>query len=137
MKKALLLFCMVITLVASSAFAQEVRGCSTRRVVYEGKEYTQRWSSETSNKYYGWEIKNNNSIKISVDITLYSQGGVYTNGSTAVQEGKHTVKTQSIILKPGESYIFKREEHCSTKVDYDCDFPISSYFIEYKAYKLQ
>lgn len=137
MKKTFFLFCILMSLATSSTFAQEVRGCTTRRVVYEGEEYEKRWSSETSNKYYGWEIKNNNSIKLSVDITLYTQGGVYSNGYTAVQEEKKAVKTQSIILKPGESYIFKREEHCSTKVDYDCDYPISSYFIEYKAYKLQ
>lgn len=137
MKKVLLMFCLAISLIGPSAFAQEVRGCSTRRVVYEGPEYTELFSSKKSNKYYGWEIENNNSIKISVDITLYSQGGVYSNGYTTVEEGKKTVKTQSIILKPGESYVFKREEHCSTKVDYDCDYPISSYFIEYKAYKIQ
>lgn len=129
------MFCLAISLIGPSAFAQEVRGCSTRRVVYEGPEYT--GFSSKSNKYYGWEIKNNNSIKISVDITLYAQGGVYSNSHTAVVEGKQTVKTQSIILKPGESYVFKREEHCSTKVDYDCDHPISTYFIEYKAYKIQ
>ena len=131
MKKVFSIFCLVIILIGSSAYAQEVRGCSTRRVIYEGPEYSKRYSSEESNKYYGWEIKNNNSIKISVDITLYSQGDVYSKGE------KKEVKTQSIVLKPGETYVFKREEHCSTKVDYDCDYPISSYFIEYKAYKIQ
>ena len=123
---------MAISLIGSSAFAQEVRGCSTRRVVYEGPEYMKRFSDEMSNKYYGWEIKNNNSIKISVDITLYIQAPTPT-----FNDGKKAVKTQSIILKPGEKYVFKREEHCSTKVDLDCDYPISAYFIEYKAYKLQ
>ena len=131
MKKVLWMLCLVISLIGSSAYAQEVRGCSTRRVVYEGPEYLKQFSSEKSNKYYGWEIKNNNSIQISVDITLYSQGTPYTNGE------KSEVKTQSIILKPGEAYVFKREEHCSTKVDRECDYPISAYFIEYKAYKIQ
>lgn len=126
-----------MSLFATNTYAQEVRGCTTRRVIYEGEEYSKRYSSEKSNRYYGWEIKNNNSIKVSVDITLYAQGAVYSNGYSSVSEGKQEVKTQSIILKPGESYIFKREEHCSTRVDYDCDHPISNYFIEYKAFKLQ
>lgn len=137
MKRIILFFCIAISLIGSTAFAQEVRGCTTRRVIYEGPEYYRSYSSDKSNKYYGWEIQNNNSIKISVDITLYSQGGVYTDGYTTVEQGKKAVKTQSIILKPGEKYVFKREEHCSTKVGRDCDYPISSYFIEYKAYKLQ
>ena len=118
-------------LFATSVIAQEVRGCSTRRVIYEGERYSLKYSSEEySNQYYGWEIKNNNSVTISVDITLYAQ-------SSYVKDGKKAVKTQSIILKPNEAYIFKREEHCSTKVNYSCDYPISDYFIEYKAYKLQ
>ena len=141
MKKVILLFCMVMGMLASNVIAQEVHGISTRRVVYES-DNTYRGNNGSSGKYYGWEVKNNNSIKVSVDITLYCQGqsAVWTNGRDAVpiNSDKKVVKTQSIILKPGESYTFKREEHRSTRVDApDSDYPISSYFIEYKAYKLQ
>lgn len=141
MKKVLILFCMTMSLLVSNVFAQEVHGISTRRVVYES-DNTYYGSNGSSGKYYGWEVKNNNSIKVSVDITLYHQGtsAVWTNGYDAVPVGseKKVVKTQSIILKPGESYTFKREEHRSTRVDApDSDNPISSYFIECKAYKLQ
>lgn len=132
-----MIFCMTMSLFASSVIAQEVRGCSTRRVVYEGEEYYKQYSSEKSNKYYGWEITNHNSFSISVDLTMYHQGGVVGNRYSAVSEDKQVVKTQSIILKPKESYVFKREEHRSTRVDNpDSDNPISSYFVEYKAYKI-
>lgn len=135
MKKALLLFCLAISLFASSAFAQEVRGCTTRRVIYEGPEYTNPYSDKPSTRYYGWEITNHNSFKISVDITLFAQGG---DGGLRTNEAV-PVKIQSIILKPGESYIFKREEHCCTKVDHEpCQInsSITIYYVEYKAYKL-
>ena len=132
---------MVVSLFVSNVIAQEVHGISTRRVVYES-DNTYLGNNGYSGKYYGWEVKNNNSIKVSVDITLYYQGqyAVWTNGYDAVpiNSDKKIVKTQSIVLKPGESYTFKREEHQSTRVDsQDSDHPISSYFIEYKAYKLQ
>lgn len=113
-------------------FAQEVRGIETRRVIYDGPEYY-IYSGKYSTKYYGWEFTNRNSITVSVDISLWIQA--QSNGYTT--KPASTVKTQSIILKPGETYVFKREEHCSTKVDKSCDFPISSYYTEYKAYKLQ
>ena len=127
MKKFLTLL-FAISCFTSFAFAEEVRGCTTRRVIYEGPKY-QYFSSEESNEYYGWEITNHNSFAINVDLILYAQGSI---------SSKREVKTQSIILQPKESYIFKREEHCSTRVHkgYGCDHEISSYFIEYKAYKL-
>lgn len=53
------------------------------------------------------------------------------------QTPEQLVKTQTIILKSGESYIFKREEHDSTKVHRKSDYPISSYYIKYKVFKLQ
>lgn len=113
-------------------FAQEVRGCSTRRVIYQGKEY---YCGGSEYEYYGWEITNHNSFSVSVDLTLYAQGGYFYNGNTKPAEA---VKTQSIILKPSESYIFKREEHLSTRVKCgDSNNPISAYYIEYKAYKMQ
>lgn len=109
--------------------SQEVRGVETRRIIYEGDEYSYEWpfSHLTGNKYYGWEFTNRNSITISLDIELWSQSG----------DGK-IVKTKTVILKPRESYVLKREEHCSTKVQGGCDdYPISNYYTKYKAYKLQ
>ena len=134
MKKILMLLLLVNCFV-SFTFAEEVRGCTTRRVIYESDEYSCHGS--TYNERYGWQVTNHNSFKINVDIMLYAQGGVYYNRYTSIKKDAEVVKTQSIILKPNESYIFKREEHCSTKVNCSCDdYPISNYYIEYKAYKL-
>ena len=115
--------------------SQEVRGVETRRIIYEGEEYSYGWTNDfTDNKYYGWEFTNRNSITISLDIELWAQ-----SGSVFTQDGE-IVKTKTVILKPRESYVLKREEHCSTKVSRyrsDCDYPISNYYTKYKAYKLQ
>ena len=117
-------------MLASNAVAQEVRGCTTRRVVYESSSsYSIPFASKSSNEYYGWEITNHNSFTVNVDIYLYAQGNAL--------RGADIVKTQSIILKPKESYIFKREEHRSTWVNnQDYDHPISGYYVDYKAYKI-
>lgn len=134
MKKILL--CVLVSCFASLSLAEEVRGCTTRRVIYEGKDSYYCDGSQTY-EYYGWEITNHNSFSVSVDLTLYHQGNSYTNGLTVIQETANVIKTQSIILKPNESYIFKREEHRSTHVKCgSSDHPISSYFFEYKAYKM-
>lgn len=133
MKKTIAILSVLICFASMNMFAQEVRGIETRRVIYDGPEYYSANSGKYSTKYYGWEFSNRNSITVSVDISLWVQA--ISNGYTT--QPASTVKTQSIILKPGETYVFKREEHCSTKVDRSCDFPISSYYIEYKAYKLQ
>lgn len=123
MKKILTVFLFLFTFAMSIVSAQEVRGIETRRIIYDGPQYS--YSSSYSTRYYGWELTNKNSIKVSVDITLSSQ----TNG---------VVKTQSVVLKPEETYIFKREEHVSTHVDdWTNTSPISMYYIEYKAFKLQ
>ena len=128
MKKMLLVICTVLSMLASNAFAQEVRGCTTRRVVYESSSSYSVPFSSPSNKYYGWEITNHNSFKVNVDVLLYTQNGL---------RGSFVVKTQSIILKPQETYIFKREEHQSTWVNnQDSDHPISGYYVDYKAYKI-
>ncbi|MBQ9253629.1 MAG: hypothetical protein IJ213_07440 [Bacteroidales bacterium] len=133
MKNKISLLTLLLVLVCSlSAYAQEVHGVTTKRVIYDGPEYSYNDFSSTkySTEYYGWEIENHNNIKVSVDIDLYSQGG--DNGTI--------VKSQTVILKPKEKYIFKREEHCSTHTFkyYDCarDFPISQYYVKIKAYKL-
>lgn len=134
MKKAILMFCMAMSLVATSAFAQmqEVRGVSTRRVIYEGIEEYKKYpyGDEVSNRRYGWELTNHNSFKISVDITL-----MYNFPRTPM-----VAKTQSIILKPGEKYVFKAEDLTCTAVDCDnCQikYSVNDYSIEFKAYKLQ
>ena len=130
MKKKIAMLFMFMSLLVTCAFAQEVRGCTTKRVIYEGdRSYSIRFSNKSSSSFYGWEITNHNSFTISVDISMFHQSG---------ETPAKVVKTQSIILKPKESYIFKREEHCCTFVDcQDSELPITAYYIEYKAYKLQ
>lgn len=128
MKKLMAVLTVLVCLTSINSFAQEVRGIETRRVIYEGPEYGR------SNKYYGWELTNRNSCSVSVDISLWA----HSIGSKYGTVPAEIVKTQSVVLKPGETYIFKREEHHSTRVDgNDTDYPISEYHIEYKAFKLQ
>lgn len=137
MKKIYFLI-VALLFVAANIFAQEVRGLETRRVIYEGAEgYSKRWSDGYSKRYYGWEITNRNSFPVNVDIELYHQGSTYSTPMGVTQTPEKLVKTQTIILKSGESYIFKREEHKSTKVHRKRNHPISSYFIKYKAFKFQ
>lgn len=128
---------------------QEVRGITTRRVIYEGPEYkysvphyTNRGRSDINKpsiRWYGWEITNHNSITVSVDIELYKKGDDGNDG---------IVKTRSVILKSNETYIFKAEEFNSHHVDFYNSFYgissessptyyISDYYIKYKAYKLE
>lgn len=127
MKKIIVMLGMLLCITAIGSFAQtEVKGLETRRVIYNGPSYGLRYSG-TSTKYYGWEIVNHNSITVSVEAELWCHS-----------DDSRIVKSQDIILKSGERYIFKREEHSSTHVDYnDSDFPISSYYIKCKAYKLE
>lgn len=131
MKKAFLLSLMcLITLIT---IAQEVRGIETRRVIYDGPKYSCGYNC-SSTKYYGWELTNRNSCSVSVDVSLSVQGGADKYGVIPAE----IVKTQCVVLEAGETYVFKREEHCSTKVDDPhCDYPIRIYYIEYKAFKLQ
>ena len=132
MKKTMVLLTILMCFASMNVFAQEVRGIETRRVKYDGPAYGYGWPTATnsSTKYYGWEFVNRNSCKVSVDITLYSHATLNGKGQA--------VKTQSIILNSGEKYIFKREEHPSTRVDdQPSDYPISNYYVEYKAFKLQ
>lgn len=129
MKKILTVLLFLFVFTTLLAFAQEVRGIETRRVIYYGgPEYYNAVDpdSDISTRYYGWEVKNRNSITVSVDLALWFQG-----------DQNKIVKTQSIVLNPGEIYVFKREEHSSTRVDSPGNHPISSYYIEYKAFKLQ
>ena len=133
MKKRMTIITMCMCLVSLSMFSQEVRGIETRRVIYDGPQYSCGYDCN-STQYYGWELTNRNSCTVSVDVSLYHQGGADIYGVIPAD----IVKTQCVVLSPGEKYVFKREDHCSTKVkSYYCDYPISSYYIEYKAYKLQ
>lgn len=137
MKKLMVLLAVLMCLASVSAIAQEVRGIETRRVIYDGPQYSCGYNCN-STKYYGWEFTNRNSCTVSVDITLSFQGGTYGNNYDVTSVPSSIVKTQSVVLQSGESYIFKREEHRCTKVDdQSYDYPISSYYIEYKAFKLQ
>lgn len=129
--------CLLLLSLCISLFAialDEVRGVETRRVIYEGPLYEynnhvyNRGQSGESVRYYGWEFTNRDSIAVSVDIELWCQS----------DPSNRIVKTQTVVLEPKESYIFKREEHGSVKVDDpDPEHPISSYYVQYKAYKLE
>lgn len=133
MKKVKVLLAVLMCLASVSAIAQEVRGIETRRVIYDGPQYSCGYNCN-STKYYGWEFTNRNFCTVSVDISLWSQS--LANDYNTIPAS--IVKTQSVILESGETYVFKREEHCSTKVDYSsCGYPISNYYVEYKAYRLQ
>lgn len=137
MKKAITTLAVLMCFMSVSAIAQEVRGIETRRVIYDGPQYSCGYNC-SSTKYYGWEFTNRNSCTVSVDITLSFQGGTYGNNYDVTSVPSSVVKTQSVVLRAGETYVFKREEHRCTKVDdQSYDNPISSYYIEYRAFKLQ
>ncbi|MBP5240605.1 MAG: hypothetical protein J6Z26_01730 [Bacteroidales bacterium] len=130
MKKAILLFCMAMSLFATNAFAQmqEVRGVETRRVIYDGPRYEKCSDCNYSTKYYGFEFHNSNSIKVSVDIEIYRQ-----------EDGKEIlVATKSITLKPNETYTYKQENDYAYRKDAIWqNYSAGSFIVKYKAYKLQ
>lgn len=137
MKKTLLLVCLTLSMFATSAFAQEVRGIETRRVTYQGPRYNDIGSSYYDT-YYGFEFRNLNSIKVSVDIELYQQG--------EKNNPDKLIDTKSIVLNPDETYVYKRESDNSfrkgNKDDgYSCaggyHNDIHYFYVRYKAYKLQ
>lgn len=137
MRKVITMLAILMCFISVSAIAQEVRGIETRRVIYDGPQYSCGYNC-SSTKYYGWEFTNRNSCTVSVDITLSHQGGAFGNNYDVTSIPAHIVKTQTVVLSAGETYIFKREEHQTTHVDYNLsDYSISEYYIEYKAYKLQ
>lgn len=135
MKRYFFILLLVMGLFPSYTLAQEIRGIETRRVIYEGsKSY---YYNGEHNEYYGWEVTNRNSISLSVDIELWARSSnAYLDNGAYVKAPAEVIKTQTVVLKPGESYIFKREEHCSTKVHDKCEHSIDSYYLKYKAYKL-
>lgn len=129
MKKIVLLISLLFCLNLQNAWSQtEVRGIETRRVVYNGPEYS-TWPDTYHNEYYGWEFYNANSIPVSLDIELWC------SSSNTI------VKSQSIIIKSGEKYIFKREEHLCVRVYRNAadinTLDISQYYVKYRAYKLE
>lgn len=132
MKKAILMFCMAMSLFATNAFAQmqEVRGVETRRVIYDGPQYKPCYNCGYSTKYYGFEFHNSNSIKVSVDIEIYREA-----------DGKEIlVATKSITLKPDETYTYKQENDAAYQKDMICISGCGAaeyYIVKYKAYKLQ
>lgn len=136
-----------MSLFASNVFAQEVRGVSTRRVIYESDNQYTSDNGGYSGRYYGWEITNNNSITISIDLSLYKQGYEVMGYGRTTSVPPSIIQTKSIILKSGESYIFKNENNCAMRVDKKCPYiegfenavrlTIDMFYVEYKAYKLQ
>lgn len=122
--------CLFLTSASTCVAQTEVKGVTSRRVIYDGPKYEYDWSSYSkySTKYYGWEITNHTKETVHVEIELWCQS--YPNNKI--------VKSQDVVLNPGESYIFKREEHdCSHVNRYSMDFPITDYYIKTKAYKLE
>lgn len=121
---------MAISLFTTSAYAQlqEVRGIETRRVIYYGPQYETGYAGEKySNRYYGYEFTNANSISVSVDIVIYKRWN---------STNREAVYRKTITLKPKESYILKYDGYKGFMVDKNCMDDISNYDIEYKAYKL-
>ena len=132
MKKVILMFCMAICLFATNAFAQmqEVRGVETRRVVYNGPEYSVGYNKYT--EYYGFEFHNMNSVSVSVDIELYRRETDTDSWGNKKQD--ILIATKTIVLKPNEIYLYKRESDWTFRV---CDNEIiDRYYVTYKAYKV-
>lgn len=85
-----------------------------------------------------------NSIPVSVDIELYAdverEDGYYDS-----EYAEKLLTTKTIVLEPGEEYIFKRESDDAMKAFYYSSEPrnapstdiIKNYRVTYKAYKLQ
>lgn len=141
MKKVIFMFCMAMSLFATNAFAQmqEVRGIETRRVVYEGPRYSHYDNYYTT--YYGFEFHNMNSVSVSVDIELYLQKD--GTDSWGKQKPDELITTKTVVLRPGETYVFKRESDQSFRKGYRDDgysiggHSIQEFYVTYKAYKLQ
>ena len=131
MKKTMAVLTVLMCFASTSVFAQEVRGIETRRVEYIGTLYWNDGDVRYSNTtMYGFEFHNANSIKVSVDIELLC----------TCYETESVVATKSIVLNPNETYVFKQESRaafCKRHVPSNCDDYISSYYVKYKAFKLQ
>lgn len=118
MKKAILLFCMAMTLFATNMFAQEkVRGVETRLVETEEK-------GPYDTYLYAIEFTNRNSIPVSVTMELWRRAS-YKD----IMEN-----TKDIVLMPNESYVWKIHKRVIDGVL--CDDYGNCYFFKYEAYKL-
>lgn len=127
MKRIIVLLSMMLSMIAIDTMAQQVRGVETKRVVYNGEQYSYGYNRSYSNEYYGWEFTNRNSIPVSVSIILKKWDNIVT--------------TKEIVLDSKESYIFKPY----TLFTYD-EFKvhrsffgssIDDYYVVYEAYKLE
>lgn len=138
MKKVLLIVCLTLSMFATSAFSQEVRGVETRRVTYEGPMY--QHYDDWYNTYYGFEFHNLNSISVSVDIEIYLKS--YETDNRGVPIPDKLIDTKTIVLKPNETYVYKRENSNSFRKSdredgYSLETPaISEFYVKYKAYKV-
>lgn len=144
MKKILVLIFSVVCIM-TNVNAQEVRGVETKLVKYHGSEYENY--PGTSDLWFGYSFRNMNSIPVSVDIELYAdvEQKIDFNNYQYVEK---LLTTKTIVLEPGEEYIFKRESDDAMKV-FSRDAPLyksiygnstdnrKNYRVTYKAYKLQ
>ena len=138
--------------------AQEVRGVETKLVKYHGSEYNYTWGiwyepNAISDLWFGYSFRNMNSIPVSVDIELYADVNQKVDYSSSYKYVEKLLTTKTIVLEPGEEYIFKRESDDAMKVfdnsdvprdapliasgGYDNENKRKNYRVTYKAYKLQ
>ena len=145
MKKILVLIFSVVCIM-TNVNAQEVRGVETKLVKYHGSEYNYKYGKYsssypgTSDLWFGYSFRNMNSIPVSVDIELYAD----VKQDYTYEYVEKLLTTKTIVLEPGEEYIFKRESDDAMKVFLDGesrDAPRTdwrrNYRVTYKAYKLQ
>lgn len=135
MKKLFIMLVVMLWSATTPLHAQnEVRGVETKLVTY--------YSSEKREKYFGYEFYNMNSIPVSIDAELYYRSS--PNNEAILEE------TKSFVLDSKEKYIWKFEQNSYFLVltySYgNSQHPKSrpghgsandSYFIKYKAYKLE
>lgn len=142
MKKTLILLAIILGMTAVDVSAQnEVRGVETKLVKYNGRDYETRTGYNDYKEvdlWFGYSFYNMNSIPVSVDAELYERD--YNEAYSRYTED--LVDTKTFVLKSGESYIWKHENDYDFKVyrggkDNDEPGESSSYYIKYKAYKLE
>ncbi|MBQ7062357.1 MAG: hypothetical protein IJM88_03595 [Bacteroidales bacterium] len=128
MKKALIMFCMAMSLFATSAFAQlkEVRGVQTRSVQYTGYDEDNRMVEK-----WGYELKNENNYDVWVELELKTTGFTYGYSDTKVQSGVRD--TKNITLKAGETYVWK----CGDRMRFISSDYHEKFYVTYKAYKVE
>lgn len=135
MKKAFLIFFIaMISSIVSFGQLQEVKGVETKLTTYYNG----------SSDWFGFSFYNMNSIPVSIEAELHC---IYRSEDKVID-----VKTFN--LKPGEEYIWKRENDTDFKVEYT-DYSSSrksigrrsspgwpagdysrKYYVKYKAYKV-